>query len=220
MKSFIGYALFIQYIMLIFTLSAQAESMYVTDVIKVDLRTGPSISHKIIKMVESGEKIELIEPGPDWSLVRLNDGKEGWILNRYMISDETSKIKLVKLEPEYSTLKAKVNSIFEENSELKTENKKLGSEFSDTKKDLERIRNDYEALKAESAEFLTLQSKFEKVSKQLSEQTQKSNELEKKVSELEVSYYIKWFLTGSGVLFVGFVVGLIAKRQRRQPSLL
>ena len=220
MKSFIGYALFIQYIMLIFTLSAQAESMYVTDVIKVDLRTGPSTGHKIIKMVESGEKIELIESGQDWSLVKLNDGKEGWILNRYMMSDETSKIKMVKLESEHSTLKAKVDSIFEENSELKTENKKLGSEFFDTKKELERIRNEYEALKADSAEFITLQSRFEKVSKQLSEQTQKSNELEKQVSDLEVSYYIKWALTGSGVLFVGFVLGLIAKRQRRQPSLL
>ena len=162
----------------------------------------------------------MIEPGQDWSLVRLNDGKEGWILNRYMISDETSKIKLVQLESEHSTLKAKVNSIFEENSELKTENKKLGSEFSDTKKELERTRNDYEALKTNSAEFITLQSKFEKVSKQLSEQTKKSNELEKQVSDLEVSYYIKWFLTGSGVLLVGFVLGLSAKRQRRQPSLL
>jgi len=220
MKSFVGYTLFIQYIILIFTISAQAESMYVTDLIKVDLRTGPSIGHKIIKMVESGEKIELIEPGQDWSLVRLNDGKEGWILNRYMISDETSKIKLVQLESEHSTLKAKVNSIFEENSELKTENKKLGSEFSDTKKELERIRNEYEALKADSAEFLTLQSKFEKVTKQLSEQTKRSNALEKQISELEVSYYIKWALTGSSVLFVGFVLGLIGKRQRRQSSLL
>jgi SH3 domain protein len=206
--------------MLIFTLSAQAESMYVTDVIKVDVRTGPSIGHKIIKMVESGEKIELIESGQDWSLVKLNDGKEGWILNRYMMSDETSKIKMVKFESEHSTLKAKVNSIFEENSELKTENKKLGSEFSDTKKEFERIRNDYEALKADSGEFIALQSKFEKVSKQLSEQTQKSNELDRQVSELEVSYYIKWVLTGSGVLFVGFVLGLISKRQRRQTSLL
>ena len=220
MKSFAGYTLFIQFIILISTLSAQAESMYVTDVLKVDLRTGPSTEYKIIKIIESGEKIELIEPGQNWSLVRLNNGKEGWILNRYMISDETSKIKLVKLELEHSTLKAKFNSIFEENSELKTENQKLGSELSDTKKELERIRNDYESLKADSAEFLTLKSNFEKVSKQLSEQTQKSNELEKQVSKLEVSYYIKWFLAGSAVLLVGFVLGFNTTRQRRQSSLL
>jgi SH3 domain protein len=63
MKSFFGYTLFIQFIILIFTISAQAESMYVTDVLKATLRTGPSTDYKIIKMVESGQKIELIEPG-------------------------------------------------------------------------------------------------------------------------------------------------------------
>ena len=123
MKSIVGYTLFILIIILISSLSAQADSMYVTDVLKVTLRTGPSVNNKIIKMVESGQKIEVIEPGQEWSLVRLDDGMEGWILNRYMISDETNKIKLVKLESNYLKLKAKFSSIFEENSELKTENK-------------------------------------------------------------------------------------------------
>ena len=116
MKSIVGYALFIQLIILISTLPAQAESMYVTDVLKVTLRTGPSTDNKIIKMVESGQKIAVIEPGQEWSLVRLDDGNEGWILNRYMISDETNKIKLVKLESKHSKLKAKFSYIFEENS--------------------------------------------------------------------------------------------------------
>ena len=96
----------------------------------------------------------------------------------------------------------------------------MGSELSDAKKKLEKIRNDYESLKAESAEFLALKSNFEKVSKQLTEQTQKATELEEQVSNLEVSYYIKWFLAGSGVLFVGFILGFSTKRKRRQPSLL
>ena len=220
MKSIVGYILFILIIILISSLSAEADSMYVTDVLKVTLRTGPSVNNKIIKMVESGQKIEVIEPGQEWSLVRLDDGMEGWILNRYMILGETNKIKLVKLESNYSKLKAKFSSIFEENAEIKTENKKLGSELSDTKIELERIRNNYESLKADSAEFLTLRSNFEKISKQLSEQTQKATELEAQVSDLEVSYYIKWFLAGSGVLFVGFILGFSTKRQRRQSSLL
>jgi SH3 domain protein len=220
MKSIVGYALFVQLIIIISTPSAQAESMYVTDILKVTLRTGPSLNNKIIKMVESGQKIEVIEPGQEWSLVRIEDGMEGWILNRYMISEQTNKIKLIKLESKYSRLKAKSSSIFEENAEFKNENQKLGSELSDAKKKLEKIRNDYESLKAESAEFLALKSNFEKVSKQLTEQTQKATELEEQVSNLEVSYYIKWFLAGSGVLFVGFILGYSTKRQRRQSSLL
>ena len=220
MKSIVGYALFVQLIIIISTPSAQAESMYVTDILKVTLRTGPSLNNKIIKMVESGQKIEVIEPGQEWSLVRLDDGMEGWILNRYMISDQTNKIKLVKLESKYSRLEAKSSSTFKENAELKTQNQKLGSDLSDTKKELEKIRNNYEALKADSAEFLTLQSNFKKASKQLTEQTQKATELEEQVSDLEVAYYIKWFLAGSGVLFIGFILGFSTRRKRRQPSLL
>ena len=194
--------------------------MYVTDVLKVTLRTGPSLNNKIIKMVESGQKIEVIEPGQEWSLVRLDDGMEGWILNRYMISDETNKIKLERFKSEHSDLKIRYSAIFEENSKFKAENQKLGSELSDTKKNLQRIRNDYESLKSSSAEFLTLKSNFEKVSRQLSEQTQKANEFEEQIANLEVSYYVKWFLAGSGVLFVGFILGFSTKRGRRQSSLL
>jgi SH3 domain protein len=220
MKSIVGYVLFIPIILLISSLSAQAENMYVTDVLKVTLRTGPSLNNKIIKMVESGQKIEVIEPGQEWSLVRLDDGMEGWILNRYMISDETNKIKLERFKSEHSDLKIRYSAIFEENSKFKAENQKLGSELSDTKKNLQRIRNDYESLKSSSAEFLTLKSNFEKVSRQLSEQTQKANEFEEQIANLEVSYYVKWFLAGSGVLFVGFILGFSTKRGRRQSSLL
>jgi SH3 domain protein len=220
MKSIVGYVLFIPIILLISSLSAQAENMYVTDVLKVTLRTGPSLNNKIIKMVESGQKIEVIEPGQEWSLVRLDDGMEGWILNRYMISDETNKIKLERFKSEHSDLKIRYSAIFEENSKFKAENQKLGSELSDTKKNLQRIRNDYESLKSSSAEFLTLKSNFEKVSRQLSEQTQKANEFEEQIANLEVSYYVKWFLAGSGVLFVGFILWFSTKRGRRQSSLL
>ena len=39
-------------------------------------------------MIESGQKVEVVESGQEWSIVRLLDGKEGWILNRYLISNE------------------------------------------------------------------------------------------------------------------------------------
>ena len=220
MKSIVGYALFIQIIILISTLSVQAESMYVTDVLKVTLRTGPSIDNKIIKMIESGQKVEVVEPGQEWSLVRLVDGKEGWILNRYLISNETNKLNLERLEAEHSSLKNKFKTIYEENSKLKTDNKMLSSALAATEKDLTQVRNDYESLKASSTEFLTLKSNFKKTSTKLSEQTKRADELEEKVEKLTFSNYISWFLAGSGVLFVGFILGFSTKRQRRQSSLL
>jgi SH3 domain protein len=198
----------------------QAKIMYVTDVLKVTLRTGPSIENKIIRIVESGQKVEVVELGQKWSLVRLVDGKEGWTLNRYLIPKETNKLKLERLDSEHSNLKAKFKTIFEENSKLKTDNTKLDSAIANTEKALNQVRKDFESLKAESAELLTLKSNFEKTSAQLSEQTKRADELENKVKKLTLYSYIKWFLAGSGVLVAGFIIGFSTKRPRRQSSLL
>jgi SH3 domain protein len=220
MKSLIKCVFLIQIWIIFPALSVQAGSMYVTDILKVTLRTGPSIDNKIIKLIESGQKVEVVEPGQEWSLVRIFDGQEGWILNRYLIPNETNKLNLERLDAEHSNLKTKFKTIYEENSKLKTENKKLSSAFAATEKALTQVRNDYESLKASSAEFLTLKSNFKKTSTKLSEQTKRADELEETVEKLTFSNYISWFLAGSGVLFVGFILGFSTKRQRRQSSFL
>jgi SH3 domain protein len=96
-KSFIKCFLLVQICIIFATLPVEAKTMYVTDVLKVTLRTGPSTENKIIKIIESGQRLEVLKPGEQWSLVRLFDGKEGWILNRYLISSETSNIRLERL---------------------------------------------------------------------------------------------------------------------------
>ena len=219
-KFFIKYFLLVQICIIFATFPVHAKTMYVTDVLKITVRTGPSIENKIIGIIESGQRVEVLKPGQEWSQVRLLDGKEGWILNRYLISSETNKIRLQRLESEHSELKTKFETILEENSKLKTDNKTLSSALSDSEKALQKVRSDYESLKASSAEFLTLKSNFEKTSRQLSEQSKKADKLEEQVAKLEFSNYIRWFLAGSGVLIVGFIIGFSTKRQRRQSSLL
>ena len=52
------------------------------------------------------------------------------------------------------------------------------------------------------------------------DRTKKLAKLEDQLSNIQLYHYIKWFLAGSGVLLVGFIIGFSAKRQRRRPSLL
>ena len=111
-KLFIKYFLLVKICIIYAAIPVQAKSMYVTDVLKVTLRTGPSIENKIIRMVESGQKVEVVEPDQEWSLIKLFDGNEGWILNRYLIPNETNKLKLERLDSEHSDLKTKFKTKF------------------------------------------------------------------------------------------------------------
>jgi len=204
----------------LFSASVYGETMYVSDILKLTLRTGPSIENKIISVLESGQVMEVIKFGDEWSRVQLPNGKEGWVLSRYLTTRETNNIKLERLEAKHKNLMIQAAELLEENNRLQRDNTKLSTEFKANQKQLAKIQTDYEALKAEAADFLTLKTNFNRATSQLAEQTAKANQLEEQVSSLEMNAYIKWLLAGSGVLIIGFLIGFSTKRQRRRPALM
>ncbi len=197
-----------------------AATMYVTDYTEITLRTGASLENKILKFLGSGQRVEIIQGGEQWSQVRTSNGNEGWVLTRYLTPEPTSKIKLESLESKFNDLTARNAALMKENNELKANNRKYSTELNTTDDSLKKVLSDYETLKAESAEFLALKSKFEKTSTQLREKTEKAQQLEDQVAKLERSYAIKWFLAGAAVLLFGLILGFSLKKQRRRSSLL
>ena len=193
--------------------------MYVSDILKLTLRTGPSTENKILAVIESGQMLNIVKFGDEWSQAQLPDGKEGWVLTRYLTPDETNNIKLERLEAKHKNLMIQAAALLEENNKLKAESQKLRIDFETNKKQMTKAQTDYETLKTEVTEFLTLKSKYENAASQLAEQTAKADKLEDQLTKLELSYHIKWFLAGSGVLVVGFLIGFSTKRQRRRPAL-
>ena len=203
----------------LFSASVYGETMYVSDILKLTLRTGPSIENKIIAVIESGQMMEVIKFGDEWSQVQLPNGKEGWVLSRYLTTSETHNIKLERLEAKHKNFMIQAAELLEENNRLEAENKRVSTEFNANQKQLVKTKADYEALKTEAAEFLTLKTNYKRAASQLAEQTAKAKQLEEELSSLEMNTYIKWFLAGSGVLIVGFLIGFSTKRQRRRPAL-
>ena len=197
-----------------------AETLYVKDVLRLPLRTGQSTEYKIIAVIESGLQVEVMQIQEEWTQVRLPNEKEGWVQSRYLTPEPTAKLKLEQLEIKHKNLTAQAATLLEENTRLKRETRNLGTELADNQKSLDKINKDFESLKADSAEFLKLKTNYDVTAAELAEKSKKLAILEEELSRLELYNYIKWFLAGSGVLLVGFIVGFSAKRQRRRPSLL
>jgi len=206
--------------LVLFSTPVLAENKYVSDAVKVTMRTGPGNDRKIISLLRVGTKVEVVQPGDEWTLVRLANEKEGWVINRFLTDKIPSDIELKILKSKYQALKDSASQIQEKNSLLKVENEKLTTEFTVSRKKLQKTTNDYEDLKTESKEFLKLQSKFKAASSKLAEQTKKAEKFEDELTKLLWNQNIKWFLSGAGVLILGFIIGFSAKRQRRRSSLL
>ena len=146
-------------VLCLFSTAVYGETMYVSDILKLTLRTGPSTENKILAVIESGRQMEVVEFGDEWSQVRLPNGKEGWVLSRYLTPNETHNVKLVRLQAKHKNLMTQAAALLEENNRLQAENKKLEAAFKTNQKLADTARSDYETLKAEAAEFLSLKSK-------------------------------------------------------------
>ncbi len=199
---------------------AHAQQMFVKEMMKITMRTGPGNDRKILALVSTGQPVEVVEQGEEWSLVRIGDSKEGWVLTRFLTQEEPSSIGLANLTQKYASLEAKHIALSEENTRLKETVQGLTKDVQTGAKTLKGLQKEHETLKSGSAEYLKLKSKHQKTSTQLTEQTSRANNFEEELTKLLRNQNIKWFLSGAGVLILGFIIGYSSKRTRRRSSLL
>ena len=217
MKS--GVFLFLSFFLIV--LPVHSEATYITDDMRVMLRSDAGTDRRIIAMPKSGTRVEVLEETEDgWSKVRLPDEKEGWLLTRYLSPGPPTKEVNARLKSENEALKQRANTLSEENVRLKRERKDLQKALSNQTQNAKAAKVSYEALKKGSSEYLSLKASHDKVSKDLATKTKLQAELEEKLKALQDSQTLQWFLGGAAVLFVGLIVGFMARRPRRRPSLL
>jgi SH3 domain protein len=199
---------------------SQAETLYISDFLRITMRTGPGIDHKIIEMIKSGQTVTVLEQGPEWTKIQLPTGKEGWVLNRFLTPKPPSGLLLKKLEEKHAELSLQVTTLIDENERLRNENQKLDAELKTNSSNLEKVTDSYQTLKSGSAEYLDLKSIYEKMVMQFDQQKKRAQNVEKELERIQFHKNIRWFLSGASVLIIGFLIGFSSRRQRRRPSLL
>jgi len=208
-------------ICLLLSAAASAESKhYINDSMTITMRTGPATDRKIIALLGVGQEVEILKSENDWSMVRLPNSKEGWVLSRFITDQTPNAIQLNALKKEFNDLQSKTASLIEENKSLKGENKKFSTDLKTSETKVKNLDKAYETLKKDSKQFLELQAKYKESTSKLTEQTQKAQKFEDELTKLLWNQNIKWFLSGAGVLVLGFIIGFSTKRQRRHSSLL
>ena len=199
---------------------AYAETMYVSDKMKITFRTGPGNDRKITSLLTSGQPVEAIDSSGDWVQVQLPDGREGWVLKQYLSAAVPCRIEIESLRQTHQRIIEEVAVLKKENMILTSENKTLSDALAKNKNELHASKSEYNTLKKESVHYIELKAKHEKATIALSNQEKRADQLEKELADALKSRHIKWFLGGAGVLIFGMLLGFSSKREKRRSSLL
>ena len=139
---------------LLFSTTGSAKTYYITNDVKVNIRTGTGTQYNIIAMLKPGKPVELLERGTEWSQIKLHDEREGWILTRFLTSTEPNYLELKRLRKLHRALATNFPVRLEEN-------KDLIQKINTYQKQNKELRKSYNKLKDEAAGFLELKENYD-----------------------------------------------------------
>ena len=201
--------------------TAAAETMYVTDVFTVTVRSGKGNSHRIIKMLKSNQNVNVLTVEGDYAKVSFDDGSEGWMLKRYLTAETPKPVVIQRLQRQVERLQSSVGDMTEKLRFLKDKNKSLETADNENRKKIALFEKQYEDLKLSCADFLKLKDEHEKLKRAMEKREKDTFRIVQENRELKKKSSLLWFLAGSFAVLAGFIIGLTLQnlRGRRKRSI-
>lgn len=170
---------------------AVAQTRYVTDQWSLPVRSGPGTDRKIFTFLKSSDRVQVIANEEEWSQVALSDGREGWVLSRYLTVEKPNKLALAELQTQHSSLSTQAADLTQENTQLKSENTGLKERVQSLESELSALKTDRDALQKKAD-----------------------------ASREEIRKYMVFFVSGAAILFFGILLGFFSRKPRRKSMLM
>ncbi|PID41567.1 MAG: hypothetical protein CSB48_14390 [Proteobacteria bacterium] len=210
-------------VLLAIALPVQSATMYIDDKLRVNIRTGPEISYRILKSVVSGVKVQVLETDEvrKWTKIREPGGIQGWVPSRFLVSDpiaaqrlEKALITLKLLKEKSGTLGSAFEKVKSENTQLKTDNETLTRKNKSLAEQLDEIT-------AVSQNAVHLDNRNRELQELNQELQNEIDKLEADNQRLKDKSETDLMLVGGGLVALGALIAIIVpmmKRTRKSDS--
>ena len=187
---------------------------YVSDELKIPIRSGASDKHRILKFIRSGTALTVLETSGDgkYSHVKASGGKSGWVLTADLMNVPSGRDRLAAAQKQFSESDTIIKDLKSTIAELKSELKQLKNEKGDLQNERTNLSNSLEDLKITAANPLSLSKKNKQLKKELDKVRQNEAMLEKDNQQLSSNVMQEWFVIGGAVSIGSLILGLILTR--------
>ena len=207
---------FLMVLLFLSTSVAQAETRYVTDQVKITMRSGESAKHRITRMLSSGTEVTVLSTNKasGYSKIRLADGKTGYVLTRQLLTQPVARERIAKLEQRIKELESTPGELSSKLAQLSREHDALQQAHSTLQSEKDAIQAELEELKRTSASAMQIARERKSLRKQVTTMSRDLANQEQETLELKNNTTQTWFLIGGGVLFGGILLGLVLPHLR------
>jgi len=200
------------------SVTAVAEDVWVSDQFEVMLRTGPSTSNAIERVLSSGTALEVLETDEEagYSRVRTAAGTEGWVLTRYLMREPSAREQLARLTGQLTDATEAGSTMSEQLDAVRGQYNNANNRIAVLEREKQSLERELAEIKSTAANVLSIDKQNKDLRDELATTQIEVSTLEQENRELTAQSTRYWFMTGALVLVVGIILGLWLPRIRWQ----
>ena len=203
-------------------IDAGAETRYVSDVLHVPLRSGPSSEHRILHWgLRSGTALEVLgeDASAKFTQVRTSNGTEGWVPTQYLVNEPIAQDRLEAAQAEIARLEGLVGddvsalaSQLEQARREAARNTEAAATILGLEAELAQVRH-------VSASAIATQQENVELAEANATLRRELDDLLARTEQREGRFELGWMLVGGGLVLAGLLIGVwVASRSRRRGS--
>lgn len=201
--------------------AAVGDVNYISDVLNVPLRSGPSSAHRIIhRGLPSGTHLTVMATDEEagFTQVRTDSGMEGWVRSQYLVGEPIARLKLAAAQKRLQSLKTKFEKEREGHENLQVAYKEIGTKNKTLNSQVEALAKDLEELKRISADPINEHARNVELNEQNTRLHDQVGELSSTIQRLEANVQREWMLIGATLVLVGLLLGVWIKARPRKTT--
>ena len=127
--------------------SVQAETMYVTDMLQLELYGTMDMNGRSLKRLRSGDSMEVLHREGRIARVQLPDGATGWVKSLYLVDKEPARTRVNKIEKEAAAALEKASLLEKKLADREAELQGLQSTKAGSEEQKQAIQGELESLR-------------------------------------------------------------------------
>ncbi len=199
------------------TLSAKTIQ-YVSDELTIPMRSGVTTAHKILKFLNSGEALVILEITEDQKHARVSllsdELKTGWVETSLLMPNKSAREQLVIEKNKNQTVKEKLKELKAQLSESRSQNNKLENIQTQLETKIRSLQNTLATLRRSASDPIRIADENDQLKKQLASAEAKTETLTQENIILGDQNIKSWFLIGAAVSIGSLILGIILTRIR------
>jgi SH3 domain protein len=88
-----------------------AQGEYVRDELRINMRSGPGLQYRIVKVLSSGERVARLGEKDDWIQIRGPEGTEGWVPAGYLSPEAPASVALPRVQSRLRDAQTRVQEL-------------------------------------------------------------------------------------------------------------